>query len=374
MRGELFASYPPSAHDSIQVPHLLGQRKYLFADNHLYVTNVITDNNEKIGKVILKIELSDFKKMKASKFRSATILLFAAIAFSFILAIGIQTYFSKRLLYLVNTMSEVSETGNYNKKIPAEGKDEISTLIKEFNMLMQKVGETQQKKDEFIGIASHELKTPLTSIKGYMELLAMSEIREPNQHLVQKALENVNKLERLIKELLDVSKIQSGQLLLNMKEFKMDELLGETIQAFQIVTKTHQIIWEGDLNNGTVIADKQRIEQVVINLLSNAIKYSPGADKVIVNSRKTDKELIVKIRDFGIGVPKAEQSDIFERFYRSKELSKNFSGFGLGLYISRDIIKRHNGTIWMEMEEKGSAFYFSLPLKNGSPMVDHSTL
>jgi signal transduction histidine kinase len=202
-----------------------------------------------------------------------------------------------------------------------------------------------------------------------MELLSKIENKQPNLQFVQKALENVNKLERLIKELLDVSKIQSGQLMLNMNEFNIDELLNETIQAFQIVTKTHQIIWEGSSNNGTIIADKQRIEQVFINLLSNAIKYSPGEDKVIVQSKKTDKELIIKIRDFGIGVPKDEQSSIFERFYRAKDHSMNISGFGLGLYISRDIIKRHHGTIWMEKEEKGSAFYFSLPLGNSRAVL-----
>jgi signal transduction histidine kinase len=164
---------------------------------------------------------------------------------------------------------------------------------------------------------------------------------------------------------LDVSNIQGGQLKLNIKEFAIDDFLNETIQAFQVITKTHQIVWDGGFTNETIAADRQRLEQVFINLLSNAIKYSPGENKVIVNSSKTNKELIVKIRDFGIGVPIDEQSNIFERFYRAKDTSKNISGFGLGLYISKDIIKRHNGRIWVEREDRGSAFYFSLPLKNG---------
>jgi len=101
-----------------------------------------------------------------------------------------------------------------------------------------------------------------------------------------------------------------------------------------------------------------------MNLLSNAIKYSPGENKVIVDSEKTDKELIIKIRDYGIGVPKEERSIIFERFYRTKGISVHISGFGLGLYISRDIINRHYGKIWVESADKGSIFYFSLPLKH----------
>jgi signal transduction histidine kinase len=104
---------------------------------------------------------------------------------------------------------------------------------------------------------------------------------------------------------------------------------------------------------------------VLTNLLSNAVKYSPGQNKVIVYSTKTNDEVIIKIRDFGMGVPKEEQEYIFERFYRTKDIPITITGFGLGLYICRDIIERHKGKIWVETEEKGSTFYFSLPL-NGS--------
>jgi signal transduction histidine kinase len=121
---------------------------------------------------------------------------------------------------------------------------------------------------------------------------------------------------------------------------------------------------EGYLCNEKITADRQRIEQVLTNLLSNAIKYSPGESRVLVSCKKTDAELIIKVRDYGLGIPRDEHLNIFERFYRTGELSKNISGFGLGLYICRDIIRRHNGRIWVETEEKGSAFYFSLPLNN----------
>ena len=109
-------------------------------------------------------------------------------------------------------------------------------------------------------------------------------------------------------------------------------------------------------------ADRLRIEQVLNNLLSNAIKYSPDEKRIIVYSKKTPSELIVKVRDFGFGIPEEERNNIFERFYRTKDMPSSISGFGLGLYISRDIIRRHNGKIWVEPEEKGSAFSFSLPL------------
>jgi signal transduction histidine kinase len=261
-------------------------------------------------------------------------------------------------------MKRVGKTGEYNKPLEEGGRDEIAILIQAFNKLMEEIKESQKKKDEFIGIASHELKTPLTSIKGYVEMLKILEQEQPKKQFVEKTLSNVNKLERLVKDLLDVSKIQSGQLQLELKEFNIDKLLDETISAAQIISGTHQIERKDHSDNKMIYGDRQRIEQVLLNLLSNAIKYSPGENKVVVDSEKTENELIIKIRDYGIGVPAEEQTNIFERFYRTKGISIHISGFGLGLYISRDIIDRHNGKIWVESADKGSTFCFSLPLKH----------
>jgi signal transduction histidine kinase len=151
-----------------------------------------------------------------------------------------------------------------------------------------------------------------------------------------------------------------------MKEFNMNELLNETIHASQMVSETHRIVLQGEPVNELVYGDRQRIEQVLLNLLSNAIKYSPGENTVIVDTEKTENELIIKIRDYGIGVAPEERLNIFERFYRSSTIAVHISGFGLGLYICRDIIKRHSGRIWVESAQKGSTFNFSLPLKHSA--------
>jgi signal transduction histidine kinase len=226
---------------------------------------------------------------------------------------------------------------------------------------MKEVNESQQRKDEFIGIASHELKTPLTSIKGYLDLLNVMEDKDPNKQCVRKALESTHKLEKLIRDLLDVSKIQSGQLQLNMQKFDMDELLDETVASIQMVAQTHTIIRAGDQKGQVILADREKIEQVLINLLSNAVKYSAPETKVIVSSSNNGSALTIKIRDHGIGIPEDELNEIFGRFYRTKNSSVHISGLGLGLYISRDIILRHKGKIWVEKEAVGSSFYFSLP-------------
>ncbi len=371
--GNVFASYR-ATDDSFKIPLALNRKKSFFSGHYLFVRGDINSEHDYLGKVVFRVELSELEQIQRAEYNIATILLFIALVFSFLIALAIQTYVSKRLLNLVRTMKEVSKTGNYDKTIVDDGRDEISTLIAVFNNLLQQVKENQQRKDEFISIVSHELKTPLTSVKGYLELMDTMEDRQPNKQFVQKGLQNVRKLETLIRDLLDVSKIQSGQLQLNMKEFTIDDLLEETIDAIQMVSATHQIIWENHLNDEIVTADRHRIEQVLTNLLSNAIKYSPGEKRVFVYSKKTDSEIIVKVKDFGIGVPKEEQINIFERFYRSKDMSVTILGFGLGLYICKDIITRHNGKIWVESEESGSAFYFTLPLRKTNEAINIKTV
>ncbi len=330
----------------------------------LFVTDEIINNNDHIGKVSLQVELSELDSIKKSKYSLGVLLLLVAVGLSFLIASIVQSYISRRLLYLVTNMNEAGKTGDYSIRISDEGKDEIGTLMKVFNKLMQQVSESQQKKDEFIGIASHELKTPLTSVKGYLDLLNSVEEKHPNKQFVEKSLASVHKLESLIKDLLDVSKIQSGQLQLNISEFDISALVNETIASMQMISAEHEIIREDNAGSLIVSADRQRIEQVLINILSNAVKYSPGENKVIVTVRKAETDMIIKIRDYGIGIPEEELTDIFERFYRTKDSSVHISGFGLGLYICRDIILRHNGKIWVEREDKGSSFYFTLPLTN----------
>ena len=170
-------------------------------------------------------------------YQIATILLIIGIGLAFVIAMVIQPYISKRLLYLVNIMNQVSKTGDYTRHVAVEGKDEITALSFVFNNLMDQIQESHKKKDEFIGIASHELKTPLTSIKAYLQVLEGIEDKQPNKQYIQKANENVIKLQQLLLDLLDVSKIQSGQLQLNIDEFNIDTLIDETIAAAQIVSR-----------------------------------------------------------------------------------------------------------------------------------------
>jgi len=178
---------------------------------------------------------------------------------------------------------------------------------------------------------------------------------------VIKALRQVDKLTELIGDLLDVTKIHSGKLALRKTNFMLDDLVKESVTETQENGAAgHSINITGE-QGVEVYADRNRIEQVLLNLLSNAIKYSPDADKVTIHVSRRDQSVKIAVTDFGIGIPKSQIPFLFDRFYRVDEQSKRYAGLGLGLYISSEIIKRHNGHIFVESEKgKGSTFWFEI--------------
>jgi len=231
--------------------------------------------------------------------------------------------------------------------------------------LYEEIQKLNDKKDEFIGLASHELKTPVTSLSGYLQILNRTlPETDRNKPFVQKALRQVNKLSELISDLLDVSKIETGHLPLSFTKFDLVQLVLDVIELAQYTTKTHRIVMCPEVESIMIFADKQRLEQVIINLLSNAIKYSPNKMLVNVTVDINHDRARVSVQDFGMGISKDQQERIFSRFYRVEELAAHISGLGIGLYISKEIINRHKGELWLESEvDKGSVFSFEIPVK-----------
>jgi len=223
-------------------------------------------------------------------------------------------------------------------------------------------------KNDFIGMASHELKTPITSIKAYIQLLLNIYKNKPDDAFLMKSLTTVNsqinKLTRLITDLLDVSKMESGRLSLNHDEFVLNDVVQDTVEEVQHTTTSHEIIFTAD-TTCSVYADRDRIAQVVTNFLTNAIKYSPHDDRVNINLKVENGHAIVAVQDYGIGISPAEQHKVFNRFYRVEGRNEQtFSGFGIGLYVAAEIVRRHNGRVWVESEkDKGSVFHFSMPVR-----------
>jgi PAS domain S-box-containing protein len=223
---------------------------------------------------------------------------------------------------------------------------------------------TDDNKDIFISVASHEIKTPISVIKAYVQIL-QKELKDPSP-IVKKAISKVNEqisnMSTLIAALLDSTRITTGKLVLNEEAINLCSLVNDIVTVFDITQSTHTIIMEKE-DNGIVYADRVQIGSVITNLLSNAVKYSPDADRVMVNIEAQEHHIKVSVQDFGLGIPENEQSQIFHRFGRTGSIMKtNIPGHGLGLHLSKEIIELHGGEIGFNSAPgSGSVFYFTLP-------------
>lgn len=228
--------------------------------------------------------------------------------------------------------------------------------------------EIELRKDDFVNMASHELKTPLTSMKLYIDVL-MEQIAlyhdEKATHILTNIKGQTLNLQELVNDLLDVSRLQTGKLSFKKEKFQLDTLITDTIEQLQGASAEQKIIFE-QKRPVYVSGDSFRIYQVITNLIGNAIKYSGGNGDIIITLQRTHGTAKIGVQDSGIGIDKNHQKKIFDRLYQVTDpKEKTFPGFGMGLYISKEIVKKHKGRIWVESEKgKGSTFYFTLPLPN----------
>lgn len=250
------------------------------------------------------------------------------------------------------------------RTVPVKKEEEIVKWVGTLTDIEEQK-QASKRKDEFISVASHELKTPLTSMKGYIQLLQRTVQGDQSMQLyVDRTLVQINKLDNLITELLDISKIESGRLKLDIHEFSFQKLLSNALDMIRL-NHPDYMFEQTEKVDVLVNGDEAKLEQVVHNFLSNAVKYSPGQKKVLVHCKLLPGNLLeVGIQDFGIGIPKDVQQFVFDKFYRTPESVSNFQGLGIGLYISADILQRHKAEYGLESEPgKGSTFYFRIPYK-----------
>ena len=235
--------------------------------------------------------------------------------------------------------------------------------------------ELERRRTEFIGMVVHELKTPLTSLKGYAQLLQRRYAGSlgggrgdrRDEQVAQFAARmdaQITKLTDLVEDFLDVTRIAGGKLQLREDSFAFDALVEEIVQECQMLNGSQTIRCEGKTNK-TIWGDRLRIGQVLTNLLSNAMKYAPATESIVVKACADAETVMLCVQDAGPGIPPALRERIFEPFYRiEKNEQRATPGLGLGLHIAAEIIQRHQGRIWVESEEnKGATFCFSLPVE-----------
>lgn len=287
-----------------------------------------------------------------------------------------------RVTAAINKAVQKGSDGHYNviytilsrdgtrRIIEATGRAKFDTEGKahQFNGILQDVTEEYQlqvRKDEFISVASHELKTPITSLSASMQILQKLVKTDQGSDkvpvFVNKASNNLSKLIHLLDDLLNVTKIQQGQLALNINRFDIVELIKDCADHIN-PTNDYEFVFMGD-EELMIYADYRRIDQVMINLIGNAIKYSPSSKRIEITVMHDDERATVCVRDFGIGISPQKLPHLFDRYYRVDAFGHQFSGLGLGLYISSEIIARHNGKIGVDSTVgNGSNFWFSIPI------------
>lgn len=270
-----------------------------------------------------------------------------------------------KVLGWFGTATDIHQQKTFAEKLEAEVVKRTAELQKAVDDLSDQK-KKDEKKNEFISIASHELKTPLTIAKGFLDVATemLDEKADADlQLMIQKANTALSRLNNIIGDFLDVNKMQHGKLLLNHRNFDFYEMLRETVEYIRRVFPSRTLVVNGLEGNLIVEGDDERLRHVCSNLLNNAIKYSPAGTPVELNTNVTHNEVVVEIKDRGMGISPEDIPFIFNRYFRVKDVMHSHQGMGIGLYLSAEIIQRHNGKIWVNSEKgTGSSFYFSVPL------------
>lgn len=235
----------------------------------------------------------------------------------------------------------------------------------EAKQLYNQIQVLNERKDEFIALASHELKTPLSTISGYLQILSRLQTDSQGEKFIGRTLDQLKRLTALVNDLLDVSMIEAGKMHLRTERFDIMQVIENTIELFQD-SASHTIVFQSNVDDFFIEGDAHRIEQVMTNLLTNAIKYSPQSDRIEVSLVANHHTIKVGVKDYGVGINPEKINNIFSRFYRVEENNPNISGLGIGLFLSKQIITKHSGTLWVETSPgHGSTFWFSLPINEG---------
>ena len=308
---------------------------------------------------------SFFQNFRASVTESLAI----ATTASVIAALLVSLFISRRIVAPVQTLNTASQhiaDGQYNKRVDVTGSDELAQLATSFNQMASQLEEVENKRRQLIGDVTHELRTPLTSIKGYMEGL-VDGVLPATSETYDQIHNEASRLARLVDDLQELSRVEANAFSLDIRSTDFSPLVATIIKRLSPQATKKRITLRSNLpaNLQHVLADEDRITQVLTNLVANALQYTPEDGTVTISATQKDDEVIVSIKDSGIGIPPEHLANLFTRFYRvDKSRSRNAGGgSGIGLTIARHLVEAHGGRIWVESEGEGKGSTFSFSLK-----------
>lgn len=305
-----------------------------------------------------------FENFRATLFES----LGYAVTASVLAALLVSLLLSRRIVAPVHTLSAASQSiaeGHYEKRVQVDGADEIAQLATNFNQMAAQLEQVESMRRQLIGDVTHELRTPLTSIKGYMEGLVDGVLPSTPETFNQIHRE-ADRLSRLVDDLQELSRVEAKAYSLDIRSVAIPALVQTTVKRLAPQATAKRITLRSDLpaDLPPLLADEDRITQVLVNLTANAIQYTPEGGDVTISAARVGDEIHISIKDTGIGIPPEHIGNLFTRFYRvDKSRSRQAGGgSGIGLTIARHLVEAHGGRIWVESqgEGRGSTFTFSL--------------
>ena len=288
-----------------------------------------------------------------------------------IAAVLLTFLLSRRILAPVESLSKAAgalSRGDFSSRVSVRGKDEVSELARTFNAMADEMARTEEIRRNLVADVAHELRTPLSNIRGYLEAVRDG-VALPDPVILGSMHEEVLLLTRLIEDLQELTLAESGQLTLHAQPCDLADLVRKAVASIQPQAEAKGITVDIESNDDVPVqADPERIGQVLRNLLTNAANYTPTGGQIHVRTRRAGDELEVSVADTGAGIPQEELPHVFERFHRvDKSRSRATGGVGLGLTITRRLVEAHGGKITVESRQgAGTTFTFTLPVKNGA--------